>query len=261
MAQIIYQQHLMIPAGFRPGRIVSLVPSITELLYDLGLDEEVAGITKFCVHPESWFHSKPRVGGTKTVDIEKIRSLQPDLVLANKEENVQAQVEALATFCTVYVTDIATLDDALEMIRQVGVLINRETKAAAMVGRILHRFGGLQFSDTRLSAAYLIWRNPYMAAGGDTYISDLMELCGFDNVFIDELRYPEITIERLQLENCKLLLLSSEPYPFKQQHIDELQQFLPETKIMLVDGEIFSWYGSRLLQAPDYFRQLKEKLA
>ena len=259
MHPVIFQNNFALPAGINASRIISLVPSQTELLFDLGLNTEVIGITKFCIHPDEWFRSKPRIGGTKTIDLEKIKALQPTLVLANKEENVQEQIEALAEICPVYVSDISNLDEALEMIRQVGKLVGRESKAAILAEKIIQEFAGLHPQNHKLSAAYIIWRKPYMAAGGDTYISDLMELCGFENVFIDELRYPEITIERLQLENCSLLLLSSEPYPFSQKHIDELQPHLPGTKILLVDGEMFSWYGSRLLHAPAYFQQLKEQ--
>ena len=261
MYDILYQNNFAKPPGFQPKRIISLVPSQTELLHDLGLNDEVTGISKFCVHPEEWFRNKARIGGTKTLDIEKINALKPDLILANKEENVREQVVALSHICQVYVSDIATLDDALEMIQQVGILTGTDAKATGITDRILRAFAGLNSGNQKLPTAYLLWRNPYMAAGGDTYISDLMKLCGFENVFIDEIRYPQITIERLQLENCRLLLLSSEPYPFKQQHIDELQHHFPDTKILLVDGEMFSWYGSRLMLAPAYFRQLKESIA
>jgi len=260
MAPIIHQNNFMILAGSKPCRIISLVPSQTELLCHLGLDEEVVGITKFCVYPEAWFNSKTRIGGTKTIDIDKVTALQPDLLLANKEENVKEQIEALSAICPVYVSDISSLDDALEMIRQVGLLVNTQARAVETADQILDAFSHLHAGGGKMSVAYLIWRNPYMAAGGDTYISDLMELCGFENVFIDELRYPEITIERLQLEQCDLLLLSSEPYPFKEHHIAELQLQLPHTKIILVDGEMFSWYGSRLLLAPAYFMRLQQVL-
>ncbi len=260
MHSIIYQNNFNVPAGLKSGRIVSLVPSQTELLYDLGLNDEVIGITKFCVHPNDWFTNKTRIGGTKTIDIEKVKALQPNLIVANKEENIQEQVEALVAICPVYVSDVATLDDALEMIQQVGILVNKESKATNINQKILEGFTSLNADGFRLSTAYLIWRNPYMTAGGDTYISDLMELCGFENVFVDELRYPEITIERLQLENCQLLLLSSEPYPFKEQHIQELQLHLPNTKIILVDGEMFSWFGSRLQHAAAYFKQLQKEI-
>ncbi|MEP6468110.1 MAG: helical backbone metal receptor [Parafilimonas sp.] len=238
-------------------RIISLVPSQTELLYNLGLDEEVIGITKFCVHPSKWFKTKTRIGGTKTINIEKIISLKPDLVIANKEENVKEQIEALQQFTTVYISDIKNLDDALNMIFEIGELINKKFEAQHLIQKIKQGFSDLQnLNATQLPAAYFIWRNPYMVAGGYTFIHDMMQRCGFNNIFKNEFRYPEISVEQLQKLNCKIVLLSSEPFPFKQKHINELQPLLPHTKIILVDGEMFSWYGSRLLLAVEYFKKL-----
>lgn len=240
-------------------RIISLVPSQTELLYDLGLDDEVIGITKFCVHPEKWFRTKTRIGGTKNINIEKILSLKPDLVIANKEENVKEQIEALQKFTKVYVSDVANLADAKNMILQVGALLGRQLQAGSLVSGIENKFSKLEIiRHDKIPAAYFIWRDPYMAAGGDTFINDMMNHCGFKNIFENRLRYPEITIEEIKAYECKVLLLSSEPFPFKQKHINELQSLLPDTKILLADGEVFSWYGSRLLYAPDYFIQLRK---
>ncbi|HEX5152407.1 MAG TPA: helical backbone metal receptor [Parafilimonas sp.] len=242
-------------------RIISLVPSQTELLYDLGLDEEVIGITKFCVHPEKWFRTKTRIGGTKNINIEKILSLEPDLVIANKEENVKEQIEALQKSTKVYVSDVANLADAKNMILHVGGLVGRRLQAGSLVAAIESNFSKLEtIRHDKIPAAYFIWRDPYMAAGGDTFINDMMNHCGFENIFRNQLRYPEIAIEEIKARGCKIILLSSEPFPFKQKHIDELQPLLPETKMLLVNGEMFSWYGSRLLYAPDYFRQLDKML-
>ncbi len=242
-------------------KIISLVPSQTELLYDLGLNEEVIGITKFCVHPEKWFRTKTRIGGTKNINIEKILSLKPDLVIANKEENVKEQIEVLRKFTRVYVSDVADLTDAKDMILQVGNLVGRQLQATSLVSAIETNFSKLKtITHDKIPAAYFIWRNPYMAAGGDTFINDMLNRCGFKNIFEDRLRYPKVNIEQIKALGCKVLLLSSEPYPFKQRHVDELQPFLPDTKILLVDGELFSWYGSRLLYAPDYFMQLNKIL-
>ncbi|TCJ13784.1 cobalamin-binding protein [Flaviaesturariibacter flavus] len=242
-----------------PQRIVSLVPSQTELLYDLGLEDEVVGITKFCVHPEEWFREKPRVGGTKTINPDRVRELRPDLVLANKEENVREQVEALAAEFPTWSSDIATLEDAIEAIRAIGSLVHRDDAAKTIVTRILDAFEELDpiFED-QPDTAYLIWKDPYMTAGGDTFIHDMLTRLGVHNIFEKRKRYPEVTVA--ELRGCELLLLSSEPYPFKQEHIDELQARLPETKILLVDGELFSWYGSRLLKTPAYFEKLRAQL-
>ncbi|SFQ15688.1 ABC transporter substrate-binding protein [Parafilimonas terrae] len=240
----------------KPERIISLVPSQTELLYDLGLNEEVIGITKFCVHPGEWFKTKTRIGGTKNINIEKIKSLKPDLIIANKEENVKEQVEALQNFTNVYVSDILNLNDALNMILQVGELAHRNEAADKIATLISKKFSALKSVKQERRAAYLIWQKPYMAAGGDTFIHDMMQYCGLENVFADKLRYPETTIEELQSLNCEVLLLSSEPFPFKQKQADEIQSLFPSVKIMLVDGEMFSWYGSRLIYAADYFDNL-----
>lgn len=239
-----------------PRRIVSLVPSQTELLYDLGLEAETVGITKFCVHPEHWFRSKTRVGGTKTVSHDKVAALQPDLILANKEENVQEQIEALKDIAPVWVSDIHTLDDALVMIRTIGALTFREDKAEAIAGRIAKDFEALQRPATAPEALYMIWRNPWMSAGRDTFIHDLLQRAGLRNACKDLTRYPVLSQEEIIARAPSLVLLSSEPYPFKEQHVKELNAWLPAAKILLVDGELFSWYGSRLLHSAAYLRQL-----
>jgi ABC-type Fe3+-hydroxamate transport system substrate-binding protein len=243
-----------------PRRIVSLVPSQTELLATLELDDAVVGITKFCVHPDSWFRSKTRIGGTKQVHIDRVHALQPDLIIANKEENVQEQVEELARHYPVWVSDVNDLDDALAMIRSIGAITATSAKAAAIAHTIETDFSQLAGLVPGLRTAYLIWKDPYMTVGHDTFIHHLLGRCGLQNVFGDKTRYPAINIEALQAAGCQLLLLSSEPYPFKQQHIDELQGYLPHTRIVLVDGEMFSWYGSRLLEAPAYFNSLLRSL-
>jgi ABC-type Fe3+-hydroxamate transport system substrate-binding protein len=242
-----------------PKRIVSLVPSQTELLYDLGLVEETVGITKFCIHPDAWFRSKTRIGGTKTVHIDRVRALQPDLIIANKEENVQEQVEALQAIAPVWVSDIHTLDDALHMITEIGAITDRSAQASAITQRIGLDFATLETMPP-VSALYLIWRQPWMSIGHDTFIHDMMQRIGLDNVLGDLTRYPEVDADLIRQKKPALILLSSEPYPFKEQHIAELQQWLPDARVLLVDGEMFSWYGSRLLQAPAYFSRLLETI-
>ena len=242
--------------NYLPKRIVSLVPSQTELLYDLGLDAETIGITKFCVHPQSWFKTKERVGGTKTIHIEKIQQLEPDLIIANKEENVKQQIEALAIDYPVWVTDVNNLADALQMIEDIGKITGKPKAANTLISNTAGAFSEIPKMKLPVKTAYLIWRKPYMTAGGDTFINDMLQLCGFENIFAGKARYPETSIAELQTAGCQLLLLSSEPYPFKQKHIDELSGQLPGIKIILADGEMFSWYGSRLLRSPAYFTQL-----
>ena len=205
--------------GFPPVRIISLVPSQTELLYDLGLGVEVVGITKFCVHPNEWFRNKKRVGGTKTLHLDIIRSLQPDLIIANKEENSKEQVEELAAEFPVWTSDIQCLETALAMITQVGQIVDRGTQAEALVNEIRHGFSNLAAAAKPTRVAYFIWRNPWMSVGGDTFISDMIEKIGWINVLADQKRYPEINPDSLKGKDIDLVLLSSEPYPFNDSPI------------------------------------------
>lgn len=246
-----------------PKRIISLVPSQTELLYSLSLEEETIAITKFCIHPAQWFATKPKIGGTKTADIEKIIALEPDLVIANKEENIKEQVELLASLFPVWVTDVNNLEDAYHMIEDIGMLTGKEKVAGMLKNEIQFLFNNYIQQNVLINlipTIYLIWKKPYMTVGADTFISSMMHTAGFKNVLADQTRYPVITVEQIKSTGCKLILLSSEPYPFKQKHINELQNELPGITIRLVDGEMFSWYGSRLLLVPDYFKELIEDL-
>jgi ABC-type Fe3+-hydroxamate transport system substrate-binding protein len=233
-----------------PRRIISLVPSQTELLYDLGLDEEVVGITKFCVHPEAWFRTKTRVGGTKKVLVDRVKVLAPDLVIANKEENTREDVEAIRAFCPVWTSDVGTVDDALSMIRDISSLCGLEVKGGRLENEI--RDSMAKIKPLNLKAAYLIWKDPYMAAGGDTFIHHMMAAAGIENVFKRKSRYPEVSVEDIRESGADLILLSSEPYPFKIKHIEALSAILSKQKILLVDGEMFSWHGSRIKYFADY---------
>ena len=238
-----------------PKRIISLVPSQTELLSDLGLEQEVVGITKFCIHPDHWFRTKTRIGGTKSPDIEKIRSLEPELVIANKEENNRSDIEQIERFCPVFTSQVSNRVDAMEMIKGIGRITHKTHEAEILVNEIQHAFEGLTFSRT-YRCAYLIWKDPWMAAAGNTFINDMLQACGFENVFRLLERYPELDISKLREEGIEILFLSSEPYPFKTNHLKELNKILPDIKILLVDGEMFSWYGSRMKMAPEYFQRL-----
>ncbi|RQO30679.1 cobalamin-binding protein [Taibaiella sp. KBW10] len=241
----------------KPERIVSLVPSQTELLFDLGLDQEVVGITKFCLHPESWFRTKSRVGGTKTVHFDRVKALQPDLIIANKEENVKEQIEALQSLAPVWLSDIKCVEDNLEMISHIGELTQTMDKASVLIEKIKTGFAQLPIMPVQgRKVAYLIWYNPIMVAGADTFIHDLLSRIGLDNVFVADPRYPEQTWAQLQVAQPEYLLLSSEPFPFSQKHLQIFQEKLPHAKIMLVDGELFSWYGSRMQYAVPYFKSI-----
>jgi ABC-type Fe3+-hydroxamate transport system substrate-binding protein len=243
-----------------PKRIISLVPSLTELLWHLGLYEETVGITKFCIHPKEWYKSKTRVGGTKQVNIKKLFELEPDLIICNKEENVKEQIDLLAEKYPVFVSDISTYKQAIQAITAIACITNKTAEAALLIENIEASFEKNIANKAKITAAYLIWKLPYMTVGGDTYISDLMRIAGFENVFKNKFRYPETSLEELRELNPTVILLSSEPYPFKEKHIQEIKKTLPHTKILLVDGEMFSWYGSRMLYAAEYFNKLQTQI-
>jgi len=237
-------------------RIISTVPSITELLYDLSLDDEVVGITKFCVHPESWYKSKERIGGTKTLNIDKIISLNPDLIISNKEENIKDQIETLSKNQNVYVTDIKTVEENIELISVVAELTDRLTVGNILIDKYKKSLDSIKIASKDKSAIYLIWKDPLMTIGDDTYIHSVMDLCGISNKMIGEKRYPTIAMKKIISLAPELLLLSSEPYPFKEKHIKDFQSKLPQTNVVLVDGEVFSWYGTRLIKCTEYLKQL-----
>lgn len=245
---------------FQPQRIISLVPSITELLFHLNLSTEVIGITKFCVHPPEWFQTKEKIGGTKNVQLEKIKTLQPDLIIASKEENIQEQVEILATRFPVYLTDVKNYEDAIKMIMNIGELTSKTKEAVAAISSIQSCFSSITKPNNFINTAYLIWKDPYMTVGGDTFINDMLQKIGLQNIFNLQKRYPQILLKDLANLNPLLLLLSSEPYPFKEKHIKEIQACLPNAKVMLVDGEMFSWYGSRMKYMPSYFNKLLKEI-
>jgi len=254
MRSVSDQMNRTLQVPGHPERIISLVPSQTELLHDLDLGDRVVGITKFCIHPEAWFRNKARVGGTKQVDMEKVRALKPDLIIGNKEENTQADIEALKQEYPVWMSDIFNLQDALHMIRAVGNITGTGAKAEVIAGEIETAFWS--FPENRAERVlYLIWREPWMAAGKATFIDDMIRAAGYANA-LSLARYPELEAAAIQRLQPDRIWLSSEPYPFNEKHIAELQDLFPNTRIQLVDGEMFSWYGNRLLHAPAYFASL-----
>ena len=242
-----------------PKRIISLVPSQTELLFDLGLDEEIIGLTKYCIHPTNKVKLKVKIGGTKALNINLIKELNPDLIIGNKEENARSQIEELMQLFPVWMSDINDLDGALDMIKKVGLLTGKCTEAETLAGNITQQFNHTTIQQSHLKVAYFIWRKPYIVAGKGTFIDDMLQKCGLHNAF-KTTRYPEITAEELLTVKSDVILLSSEPYPFKEKHIAEFKALSPNAQIKLVDGEMFSWYGSRLLHAPAYFEGLVKSL-
>lgn len=241
-----------------PERIVSLVPSQTELLVSMGLEEKLVGITKFCVHPSHLRKEKQVVGGTKNVDLEKIRLLEPDLILCNKEENTLEMVHGLNKIAPVHVSDVITIQNALDLIMQYGKIFNITALAERIVNRTKEEIAHLKLSihqKTRKKVVYIIWKEPLMAAGQDTYINSMLELNNFENV-IKEKRYPIVDLNYLKEKDVDLVMLSSEPFPFKEAHKSMFKNL--NVKVVLIDGEFFSWYGPRLLKAMSYFKGLHD---
>lgn len=243
-------------------RIISLVPSQTELLFAFGLQNEIVGITKFCIHPADKVKFVTQIGGTKNFDLALIASLKPDLIIGNKEENYEAGIKTLQNDFSVWMSDIFTLEDALDMIRKVGQLVDKAREADTIATDIAVSFSQLHtLRSLQPTAAYFIWRKPFMAAAGNTFIDNMLQKAGFTNVFNHLSRYPQINLSQLHSANPNFIFLSSEPYPFKQKHIAELQEICPLSKILLVDGELFSWYGSRLVKSAAYFLELRQRVS
>jgi ABC-type Fe3+-hydroxamate transport system substrate-binding protein len=269
--------HLLLPKT--PERIISLVPSQTEFLVDLGLAAQIIGITKFCLHPKDFFKKMTKnggiIGGTKQFNFEKIDALQPDLIIGNKEENYEAGILQLQQKYPVWLSDIFTLPDSYNMMLQLGEITAKQNEANKIVATIQGRVSALQVRQKSIifpKVLYLIWREPYMAAGTSTFINEMLNLAGFSNVLEsknlvsknivlnNQNRYPEIEEVAIAALKPDLIFLSSEPYPFKTKHIAKLQNLVPNSKTLLVDGELFSWYGSRLQQSTIYFENLKKEI-
>jgi len=255
--KIVDQLNRVLSFNANPRRIISLVPSQTELLVDLGLEKNIIGVTKFCEHPKGIRKKITVVGGTKKIHLKKVEALRPDIIICNKEENTKEIVDQLSSVAPVWISDIYTLDDALEMIVLLGELFDVSEKAVAIVSQISLRKKDFEvFIKTKptFKVAYLIWKNPYMIAGNKTFINNLLLLNKFKNTTVHSTsRYPEVSLE--ELSNADKILLSSEPFPFKEKHIQELRKTTGK-EVILVNGEFFSWYGSRLIDAFSYFKTL-----
>lgn len=243
----------------KPKRIISLVPSITELLCDLGLYDWIVGCTKFCVHPSDLRSKIQIIGGTKNVKYDLVAALEPDIIIANKEENNKADIETLVGICPIWISDIKTIEDSYSMISDLGMVFSKLEKAQSIIADLQQIM--VKGNVLSGSVAYLIWKDPFMTVGNDTYIHNILEKCGLSNVYVSQQRYPEITLANLKQQQADYIFLSSEPFPFQQKHIAEIQERIPDSKIVLVDGEYFSWYGSRLLHLSDYIDSLRDTMS
>lgn len=244
-------------------KIISLVPSLTELLVDLGLEENIVGITKFCIHPKNLRKDKVVVGGTKNIHLEKVKALQPDFILCNKEENTKEIVEHCSKIATTHVSDICTIKDIIALITYYGTLFSCEEKAFTLIEELQDKIKDFKRyikDKPTLKVVYFIWKNPWMIAANNTFIHHLLELNKLENCYKNKSRYPEIALEDLKTKEIDAILLSSEPFPFKEENSLDFKNYTENTKVVLVNGEYFSWYGSRLLKAFDYFQVLRERL-
>lgn len=250
--QMYYKDHLDEKIQIKHfKRIVSLVPSQTELLIDLGITNQLVGITNYCIHPNKFIEVIEKIGGTKTPNIKKILDMKPDLIVANKEENCQNHIEYFKNNgIPVWVSDVITYPDNEVLITDFGILFNCKKKASDLVHKIRTAWNTLVRNKGE-TCLYFIWRKPYMLAGNECFINSCLEKSGFINL-MKVSRYPSQTIEQLKDFNPEYVFLATEPYLFKEKHKAEFQSIFPDSKIMIVDGELFSWFGSRQQFLPDY---------
>ena len=263
MPEYIDQMNRPVKIDRHPQRIVSLVPSQTELLFDLGVGTRIAGVTHFCVHPEHQVKDKQKVGGTKRIRFNKIDEISPDLIIGNKEENTKKDIEQLEKKYPVWLSDVNTLKDVDSLFSQLGNILDSSEKAhylSKLLNKNMQQIQGLFHKPKQPTVAYLIWNKPMMVAANNTFINTMLNHIGLRNRYEDTSRYPEITLQQLDKEPLDFIFLSSEPFPFTSKHVEYFSEKFPNTKVELVDGELFSWYGTRLLQAETYFKQLAIKL-
>lgn len=239
-------------------RLVSLVPSTTELLCALGLADALVGVTVYCVEPRDVVRGKTRVGGEKDPDLEAIRALAPDLVVANIEENRREDVEALrAAGIEVFITYPRSVAESLAMIRELGAVTGAVQAARELLGELeplLAAVRGRLAGRRATPCFYPIWRDPWMTIGHDTYIHDLLATCGGANVFADRSRYPTISLDDVAARSPEVVLLPDEPYRFRRAHLRDFDAYagmpaVRDGRVQLVDGKRFSWHGPRLAEA------------
>lgn len=240
-------------------KIVSLCPSLTELIFDLGAGDSLVGRTKFCVHPVDRVEAVERVGGTKNPKVERIIELAPDLVLMNEEENRAEDARALeAAGLRVHASMPRTAADTAAMVRSIGMALHRSREAEPIAADIERRADRVRREAVRyppVRYACLIWHNPIMTISDDTFIAGLLALPGGLNVFGTKGdRYPAITPDELHAADPLRVLLPNEPYPFQEKHVEELAGLsrLPRDRFRVVDGELLSWHGSRTPRGIDY---------
>lgn len=241
-----------------PKRIISIVPSQSEFLWIIGLRKEIVGITKFCKYPNEMFQKIERIGGTKNLNIDKIRRLKPDLIIGNKEENKKSQINLLQKEFNVWMSDIFDFKDTFNMMYSLGIIFGKEKETQKLISLIELSLLKVKNIFNNQKVAYFIWKKPYMVAANNTYINFILNYLGLKNAFYFLKRYPILDEEKLKQIKIELCFLSSEPFPFKAKHVNEFELIFPNSKIWIVNGEVFSWYGPRLLYLHDHVKQLKK---
>lgn len=237
-----------------PQRIISLVPAITETLFELGLGDKIIGRTRFCKFPVDKVKSAVNIGGTKEIKLDRIHELKPDLIIAEKEENTKEIVELLEQYYPVFVFEIQHIEDVYRMIQDAGKITAHQVEANTMEASIRTAFETLPKAQNK-RIAYVIWQKPYMVVGKETYIQTLLNEMGFINPFVTkEGRYPVVTEGDLLEANLDEIFLATEPFPFREKHLAEFQEMLPQVKPRIVDGEMF-WYGAKMVEAAAYFKK------
>jgi len=241
-----------------PERIVSLVPSITELFFELGLENLLYGRTKFCIYPKDRVKKVETIGGVMGLDYHKIQKIQPDLVIGSKEENGMNEIDEINKEYPVWVSNVTNLEEATEMIRSIGEICHVSEKAENLSEKIRKEFETLnEIPEGVIKAAYLVWKNPLYTINENTFIHDMLRRSGIENVFADKAEaYPKIQEKEIKDRKPDYIFLPSEPYNFTEKEAKEFRKKFPDSEVRQVNGEYFSWYGSHLLNAPSYFRQI-----
>lgn len=256
---IIYQGNIskiQIPEN---PKLISLVPSLTHYILDLKLENNLQGITKYCDTATMGHIKAIKLNGTKDPDIAKISKIKPDLILTNKEENRKEDIDLLAKDHLVYVSDVRDFSSMYEMMSDIGFLTQRAEEARSLILKIkneLEPFKKFIAGQTKKRVCYLIWRKPYMSVGSDTFIHYMLNLAGFENIFTKEKRYPKTDFKEIMAKRAEIIMLSSEPFPFRLKHIEELKP----VQAHLVDGRMFSWYGSFMIRSFEYLKALKSEI-
>jgi len=242
-----------------PRRIVSLIPSTTEILCRLGLGDALVGITVYCVEPRDVVRGKTRIGGEKNPDLEKIRALAPDLVVANIEENRREDIDRLRAWSIpVWVTYPRTVAEGIQLVGELGELTDAEARARELVRDLESLYARAERAGAHrppVAVFYPIWRGPYMTINGDTYIHDMLRVCGARNIFADRPeRYPTVTLDEMAARRPAVILLPDEPFRFRRAHLADFEVYtevpaVRDGRIHLVDGKPFSWHGPRIAEA------------